>query len=120
MGDFVWFCNVEFRPSGRLRFNVRPIKTKIKKVESDRIEIELDGYQYCGVPTIYFLSDISFGYNDIDKHIAETKEESEKKYNELLKNAVEEKYKSFRSFEKTTLSRQTLIFVNRLIKTYYK
>ena len=105
VGDFVWFCNVEFHPSGRIKFNVRPIKTKIKKVESDRIEIELNGYQYYRVPTVYFLSDISYGYNDIDKHIAKTKEESEKKYNELLRNAIEEKYKSFRYFEQSVLER---------------
>ena len=102
VGDFVWFCNVEFHPSGRIKFNVRPIKTKIKKVEPDRIEIELNGYR---VPTVYFLSDVSYGYNDIDKYIAETKEESEKKYNELLRNAVEEKYKSFRYFEQSVLGR---------------
>ena len=105
VGDFVWFCNVEFRPSGRIKFNVRPIKTKIKTVELDKIEIELDGYQYYGVPTVYFLSDVSYGYNEIDKHIAETKEESEKKYNELLRNAVEDKYKSFRCFEQSVLGR---------------
>lgn len=104
-GDFVWFCNIQFNPSGRVKFNVRPIKVKIKKVESDRIEIELNGYQYYRVPTIYFLSDISYGYNDIDKHIAKTKEESEKKYNELLRNAIEEKYKSFRCFEQSVLER---------------
>lgn len=104
-GDFVWFCYVEFHPSGRIKFNIRPIKTKIKKVESDRIEIELNGYQYYRVPTVYFLSDINFGYNEIDKHIAETKEESEKKYNELLKNAIEEKYKNFRYFEQSVLGR---------------
>ena len=105
VGDFVWFCNVEFHPSGRIKFNVRPIKTKIKRVEPDRIEIELNGYQYYRVPTVYFLSDTSYGYNDIDEYIAETKEESEKKYNELLKNAVEEKYKSFRYFEQSVLGR---------------
>lgn len=106
-GDFVWFCNIEFHPSGRIRFNIRPTKVKIKKVESDRIEIELNGYQYYRVPTTYFLSDsdINYGYNDLDKYIAKTKEESEKKYNELLRNAVEEKYNSFRRFEQSVLLR---------------
>ena len=105
VGDFVWFCNVAFHPSGRVKFNIRPIKVKIKKVEPEKIELELDGYMYYRVPTVYFLSDISFGYNDINSHIAETKEESEKKYNELLRNAVEEKYKSFRLFEMLVLRR---------------
>lgn len=104
-GDFVWFCNVQFNPSGRIKVNIRPIKVKIRTVLSDRIEIELNGYQYYRVPKFYFFSDSNMNYNNIDKYIAETKEESEKKYNELLRNAVEEKYKSFRYFEQSVLGR---------------
>lgn len=104
-GDSIWFCNIEFYPSGRIKFDIKPVKVNICNVFPDSIELDLQGYRYYRVPKVYFLSEFTYSCNTIEKFISDTKEESEKKYNELLKSIIENKYEKFRYFEQSILRR---------------
>lgn len=101
VGDFVWFCNIEYFPSGRTKFNIKPTLVKIKNVTPEKIELDLQGYRFYRVPVLYYLNGC---YNNINTYISKTKEGSEKKYNELLKEIIEDKYRKFKTFENFILS----------------
>ena len=111
-GDLVWLCAVEFHNSGRLRYNVKPVSLKIKKVMSDRIELDTSGHYLHNVPSTYMISTgdkRSFGnyfYNiDLGLHISKTKEEATEKYNNILRDAIEARYEAFKKFEIETLAK---------------
>ena len=111
-GDLVWLCAVEFHNSGRLKYNVKPVSLKIKKVMSDRIELDTTGHYLYNVPNTYMVSNgdkrsfNDYYYKcDLGLHISKTKEEATEKYNNLLRDAIEARYEAFKTFERATLSK---------------
>lgn len=111
-GDLVWLCAVEFHNSGRLKYNVKPVSLKIKKVMSDRIELDTTGHYLYNVPSIYMVSTgdkrsfNDYYYKcDLGLHISKTKEEATEKYNNLLRDAIEARYEAFKTFERAILSK---------------
>lgn len=101
-GDNVWFCNIEATPSGRFKNIVRPRRVKIKAVSDSEITIDLAVW---GIGTRYLIDEEESepcGYKillSLGLHIAFSKEESEDKFNNLIKLTVEDRYKNFKSFE---------------------
>lgn len=115
-GDTVWFCNFELQPSGRVKNNIRPQAVTVKSVSQDSVEINKgDSYGWWGIPSTFNIDHEeksfnfgNYGYNNsLGLHISFTKEEAEKKYNEMIKDAIESRYQNFKSTE-NLLQRQLI------------
>ena len=115
-GDTVWFCTIELQPSGKIKTNARPCSTIIEAVYSDYIKIDTTNItsSWYKFPTEYYIDsdsrtrNVVFGddrYNIlIGPHISFTKDEAIDKYNELLKEAIENRYQCFKKSEYTLKS----------------
>lgn len=112
-GDLVWFSDIQFYPSGRLKTKIDPVQVKIKKVYPDKIELGLEnikgiGYYSYRYNNIYYVRSINYSNYalgpssinyDVGLHISETKEESMKKFNYLIERMIEQEYEKFKRFE---------------------
>lgn len=112
-GDTVWFCNFELQPSGRIKNNFRPRAVTVKEVFQDWIKVESNNWY--GIPPRYNIdteeSNPKFGdysyNNSLGLHISFTREEAEKKYNEMIEDAIESRYQNFKRTE-NLLQRQLI------------
>lgn len=106
-GDFVWFCNIEFTPLGRFKNIVKPITVKVRDVQQNQIALEINKW---GINELYHIdseTETIYNYNipvSLGLHVAFSREESEAKFNNLIKLAIETRYNYFKSFESRALN----------------
>lgn len=109
VGEEVWVTGVKFLPSGRLRYNIRPIRCKITKKSHDWILVESSNLSYYS-PSKYYIStpEKNVYYDDeysLNLNIAKTREEAIENYNYRLISEIEKKFLSFKRFEERAKSR---------------
>ena len=107
-GDFVWFCNIEFTPFGRCKNIVKPITVKVRDVQKNQVAFEINKWR---INELYFIdSDEIETISNCDiptslgLHVAFSREESEAKFNNLIKLGIETIYNNFKYFESRALN----------------